>query len=682
MKHSVCVLITLSIAQTQKLNFVSASLLSSKLSSSASDLDKEEDEKPRHLLSHHQYLNYHAAEKKSSSSSSSGDMDLAPTRKFLRDRKQRKRRVATRHKKMKRGHRTKSSLPQRGIFNTSNSGRSTKKELITKFVESEHEQDLPLFIQKRVKIAPSVAPTDSNWYDDDEFNALDKKKSNSNSKSSKDDNSPSFYPSVPEWGEPSASPTQSRSSRPTKLPSLAPSALPSLAPSSLPSLAPSALPSFYPSTSPSTLPSFLPSSMPSLLPSRTPTTTPSTVPSIFPSDTPSATPSTFASTIPSVTPSTTPSTTPSAAPSSCEILQSTYVCASSDCDILRDLFLATGGCTSWSERRNWLQSDDICEWQGISCTENLFGSQGYEITEINLASNGLQGYIPYSLGGLFFLNQIDLSYNYLTGTIPASLGALQSLEIMNLARNDYNNLENFSTGIIPNQVCDLFTDGVLNDIIADCSTSYPMVQCDCCTICANEKPSSIPSHIPSTLSFAPSITPPACEAPSTFSCTAYNKRSTCEALVDFYESTGGCYWTLGADEWLNTETMPGIGLRDPFCDWYGVACETDCSSNCDVISIELYDNNLRGTIPGSLANLSQLNSLELQSNNISGTLPTSLGMLPSLTRLVLDENRFTGSYNSGDDICSLVESGQLQQFWMDCQAGDTVTCDCCTFCGY
>ena len=45
---------------------------------------------------------------------------------------------------------------------------------------------------------------------------------------------------------------------------------------------------------------------------------------------------------------------------------------------------------------------------------------------------------------------------------------------------------------------------------------------------------------------------PSCDstAPLSFTCDGYNLKSTCEALVDFYESTVGCSWTSGYDGYV------------------------------------------------------------------------------------------------------------------------------------
>lgn len=104
------------------------------------------------------------------------------------------------------------------------------------------------------------------------------------------------------------------------------------------------------------------------------------------------------------------------------------------------------------------------------------------------------------------------------------------------------------------------------------------------------------------------------------------------ALVALYESTDGPHWTKNAG-WLwpaGTE-----------CDWYGVVCGTGRSGPV-VVALNLYQNNLNGTVPDAIGVLTQLLYLELSSNKLRGRLPESLGKLTQLDSLDLRGNSFQG----------------------------------------
>ena len=71
----------------------------------------------------------------------------------------------------------------------------------------------------------------------------------------------------------------------------------------------------------------------------------------------------------------------------------------------------------------------------------------------------------------------------------------------------------------------------------------------------------------------------------------------------------------------------------PLSAWYGVTPDEDGR----VTELSLVDNQLSGTIPPTLGNLSNLTSLVLNRNQLSGTIPAALGNLSNLTSLVLSD---------------------------------------------
>lgn len=88
-------------------------------------------------------------------------------------------------------------------------------------------------------------------------------------------------------------------------------------------------------------------------------------------------------------------------------------------------------------------------------------------------------------------------------------------------------------------------------------------------------------------------------------------------------------------ESLNVPESLGWSDPDP-CKWKHVVCSEDKR----VTRIQIGHQNLQGTLPVNLQNLSELERLELQWNNISGPLP-SLNGLSSLQVIMLSNNQFT-----------------------------------------
>ena len=98
------------------------------------------------------------------------------------------------------------------------------------------------------------------------------------------------------------------------------------------------------------------------------------------------------------------------------------------------------------------------------------------------------------------------------------------------------------------------------------------------------------------------------------------------ALVALYNGTDGANW---AD---NTNWLAG-----PVLSWYGITVDTG-----RVAEIELNGNNLGGTLPEEICNLTALIRLNLKTNDVSGTLPASIGELSHLRYLHLAKNKLSG----------------------------------------
>ena len=117
-----------------------------------------------------------------------------------------------------------------------------------------------------------------------------------------------------------------------------------------------------------------------------------------------------------------------------------------------------------------------------------------------------------------------------------------------------------------------------------------------------------------------------------------------EALIAFYNATGGANWT----EHTNWLTNAPVG------QWYGVTTD----GNGRVTELNLTSNQLKGEIPPELANLTNLKVLALGGNELTGPIPTWLGGLTNLEELRLWENELTGTIPA--ELGSLVNLKELQ----------------------
>ena len=212
--------------------------------------------------------------------------------------------------------------------------------------------------------------------------------------------------------------------------------------------------------------------------------------------------------------------------------------------------------------------------------------------------NQLSGQIPSSLGSLSELEGLDLSGNQLTGTIPTELGSLTNLQWLYL----YDNAS--LSGPLPGSFTGL--------------TSLASLWLGGTQLCA-----------PTDQAFQTWLQG-VVDKSGVVNCGGTATSSTDRAaLVALYNATDGPNWA-NSTNWLSDR---------PIGEWYGV--NVDYQGH--VTGLDLWENQLTGTIPTQLGSLSNLEGLDLGGNQLTGTIPTQLGNLSNLRWLGLWENQLTGT---------------------------------------
>jgi len=102
-----------------------------------------------------------------------------------------------------------------------------------------------------------------------------------------------------------------------------------------------------------------------------------------------------------------------------------------------------------------------------------------------------------------------------------------------------------------------------------------------------------------------------------------------DGLMAIYDSTDGANWGTNTD-WNTTS--------DP-CSWFGVSCDDDNN----IIGLGLTENNLTGSIPSEIENLTHLVEFDLSYNKLVGNIPSQIGLLSQLEILYLNANELTGT---------------------------------------
>jgi hypothetical protein len=118
-----------------------------------------------------------------------------------------------------------------------------------------------------------------------------------------------------------------------------------------------------------------------------------------------------------------------------------------------------------------------------------------------------------------------------------------------------------------------------------------------------------------------------------------SERAVLEAL---YTGTAGT-------SWFNQLNWNGPAGTE--CSWHGVTCS---AGGVNVTGIKLNGNNLRGSLPVTLNQLTQLITFETATNALSGNIPALTG-LASLRHFNVAGNRLTGSIPSLTGLAILEE---------------------------
>ena len=226
-----------------------------------------------------------------------------------------------------------------------------------------------------------------------------------------------------------------------------------------------------------------------------------------------------------------------------------------------------------------------------------------QLTHLSLGTNLLSGPIPPELGNLVQLEELVLDENSLSGPIPPELGNFKNLTNLFLQKNP--DLE----GLLPRSFIGLGV-GDLNITKTG--------------VCRQQDVEFLEwwDNIP------------------------VSKSDHCEpeqierlALMQLYDKTNGASWTNGA----------GWGNNGPLGDWHGVTVE-----NGRIKELSLPNNALKNSVPGEVANFTELEVLNLANNSLVGDLPKEIPLLRELTELRVNGNADLGGI-LGYDLVQLTE---------------------------
>jgi Leucine-rich repeat (LRR) protein len=112
------------------------------------------------------------------------------------------------------------------------------------------------------------------------------------------------------------------------------------------------------------------------------------------------------------------------------------------------------------------------------------------------------------------------------------------------------------------------------------------------------------------------------------------------ALIALYNGTDGDNWNDNTGWKEPPLDVDGFALPGTENTWFGVTTD---GGNANVTQINLGNNQLIGSIPPELGNLSNLQALSLNRNQLSGDIPAELENPANLQSIILEFNQLTGT---------------------------------------
>ncbi|KAH9328902.1 hypothetical protein KI387_001010, partial [Taxus chinensis] len=256
-------------------------------------------------------------------------------------------------------------------------------------------------------------------------------------------------------------------------------------------------------------------------------------------------------------------------------------------------------------------------------TNKLGGGIPQELSHLHLltlllGNNELSGTIPISLSNISSLNQLDISTNKLTGLVPQELGLLTQMTKLHLDQNQL-------TGPVPSSLsnCSSLEELALsqNQLTGNIPWEFDkLINLTALGLWGNQLSRTIPNSIGNCSKLQQLLL-----SKNNFSGIVPNELGKLSLLKKL---------TLSSNFLVSGSNTPL-----PFLT---------ALTNCSFLEIITFGGNkFSGVLPHTIGLLSpKLSFLSLQRNNITGSIPPEIGNLTNVAFLELSENFFQGSIPS------------------------------------
>ncbi|XBH61654.1 hypothetical protein VPH35_116051 [Triticum aestivum] len=279
----------------------------------------------------------------------------------------------------------------------------------------------------------------------------------------------------------------------------------------------------------------------------------------------------------------------------------------------------------------WQRNKDCCTWEGIICS-----SPNRTVTDVSLASRGLEGIISPFLGNLTSLLRLNLSHNSLSGGLPLELVSSSSITILDVSFNQLNGTLHKPAS--PSTARPLQVLNISSNLFAGQfpSTTWEAMEN---LRALNASNNSFTGHIPTCF----------CISSPSFAVLdlCLNKLSGkiprqighCSKLRELRAGYNNISGEI-PDELFNATLLEYLSFRNNHLN--GVLDGVHITKLRNLVALDLGGNNFSGEIPDSIGQLKKLEEFHLDNNNLSGELPSALSNCTNLAVLVLSSNKFSG----------------------------------------
>ncbi|KAJ0966693.1 hypothetical protein J5N97_023610 [Dioscorea zingiberensis] len=291
---------------------------------------------------------------------------------------------------------------------------------------------------------------------------------------------------------------------------------------------------------------------------------------------------------------------------------------------------------------------------------SIVGEPLYNLAQIHLSDNLINGTIPPSICKLQILQVIDLSNNFLSGDLPTCWADLRNLLVINLANNSL-------TGEIPSNMGSPCLIGVLHLGNNNLSGEIPSSLSSCKFLVTldfggNKLTGKIPTWIAESLKFLRILRlrhnllygdiPQELSFLRLLKILDLADNSLSGAIPQVFGNFTAMHDTTEAPEsildWFKSQILTRVNNFSVIGYTESLSIITkgmqlQYTKNLQFVrSMDLSMNQLSGEIPAELGNLYGLKSLNLSRNHLTGHIPSSIGGLQALESLDLSVNSLEG----------------------------------------